>query len=100
MRRIHPLRTAINRALPGPCLDVPSIAAPMVVSGAMAIAMFGSTTAAAQEAEAETTLSTIKVRDEATAPTTQIGKIPQTLRDIPQTLTVISRETLDAQSAS
>src|SRR5215471_18671198 len=49
----------------------------------------------------EKTMETVKATDAgAQLPTTQIGKLPQSLRDIPQTMTVISREILDAQAAT
>jgi catecholate siderophore receptor len=51
----------------------------------------------------ETVLPKIKVEDTADdsykSDTTQIGKVPQSLRDIPQSLTVVSRATIDAQAA-
>jgi catecholate siderophore receptor len=67
----------------------------------LALAITATAPAKAQDA-AEQTLPTIKAQDDGdTAPAvTQVGKTPQLLRDVPQTITVISRETLDAQGAT
>lgn len=49
----------------------------------------------------EQSLGVVKAVDDANdGNTTQIGKVPQSLRDIPQAMTVINREVLDAQSAT
>lgn len=59
-------------------------------------------TAWAQSVPPETTLPTVKAQDEAQAapPTTQVGKTPQLLRDVPQTISVIDRDTIEAQGAT
>jgi len=49
----------------------------------------------------EQSLGVVKaVDDNGGGITTQIGKVPQSLRDIPQAMTVINREVLDSQSAT
>lgn len=50
----------------------------------------------------EQTLRTVKAQEqeEEVAIATQIGKTPQLLRDVPQTITVLNREVLDAQGAT
>jgi len=56
----------------------------------------------AQSAAQETTLPAVKIVDEGEAapPVTNIGKTPQLLRDIPQTITVLDRSVLEAQGAT
>jgi catecholate siderophore receptor len=81
----------------------PAIVRP-IAAGAMALCVaLCPLTSLAQEAKpAEATLPTVKVKDadEDVQPTTQIGKLPQTLRDIPQSITVINRQILEAQGAT
>ena len=68
--------------------------------------MMAMTPAWAQTAPAqEKTLGKITVTDEGDTPiyrrdTTQVTKMPQSLRDIPQSVTVINRAVLDAQAAT
>ncbi|HEX2586011.1 MAG TPA: TonB-dependent receptor plug domain-containing protein, partial [Steroidobacteraceae bacterium] len=65
----------------------------------------GSVSLMAQESPSnpvpEQSLGVVKAIDQVDdVNTTQIGKVPQSLRDIPQAMTVINREVLDAQSAT
>jgi catecholate siderophore receptor len=107
-----PLRAAVQQVL-GTQNERPAareaggstvISAPSLALGAIAacLALSPLTSRAQQTTPEEKTLPTVKVQDEGEAPpaATQIGKTPQLLRDIPQTITVIDRAVMDAQGAT
>jgi len=95
------LRDAIRCALQIEPAKRARPAAQLIASVVVASAAIVPVAAWSQQQPAEKTLSTIKVQDEGEQQnTTQIGKMPQSLRDVPQTLTVINRQLLDAQSAT
>lgn len=93
------LRAAMRRVLADVTLQ------PLAVSALTACVALTPITVFAQTppAETEQTLRTVKATEEAEAahpPVTQVGKTPQLLRDVPQTITVLNREVLDAQGAT
>jgi catecholate siderophore receptor len=96
------LRGAIRRALEIEPAKSVRPTAPMIASALLASMTLSPSVWAQATPAPEKTLSTIKVQDEAEAQseTTQIGKMPQSLRDVPQSMTVINRQLLDAQSAT
>jgi len=94
------LRTEMRRVLveennnQGKALALGALVAGITLTPMMSIA---------QTATSEQTMRTIKAADDGAEPqpaTTQVGKTPQLLRDVPQTITVLNREVLDAQGAT
>jgi catecholate siderophore receptor len=91
------LRTAVRQVLSGN-----ANAKPLAVAMAACMA-FAPQAVQAQSSSNEQTLRTVKAADdgeEIKPPVTQLGKTPQLLRDVPQTITVLNREVLDAQGAT
>jgi catecholate siderophore receptor len=91
------LRAAVRQVLSGNASTKP-------LAVAMAACMaFASQAVQAQSNSNEQTLRTVKAADdgeEVKPPVTQLGKTPQLLRDVPQTISVIDRETIEAQGAT
>jgi catecholate siderophore receptor len=81
-----------------------SILSKPLMAGAMAACVaFTPALVSAQTTTTEQTLRTIKTVDDGDEPqpeVTSIGKTPQLLRDIPQTISVIDRDTIEAQGAT
>jgi catecholate siderophore receptor len=100
MSRRSQSRRAFVRTIPSPAVSAtPAVVLPL---GAMLLA--GSMSAFAQQDPAETTLKTVTVREQAEAPEgkdsvrateTTIGKGKQQLRDIPQSVTVVTERLID-----
>ncbi len=79
--------------------------APLIATGALAAyAILSPTLSFAQQTTStDKVMPTVKVKDEGEEvelPVTQLGKTPQLLRDIPQTVTVLNHEVLDAQGVT
>jgi catecholate siderophore receptor len=95
-----PLRAAMRQVL---AAATSSVAKPMALRALTACVALSPVAAIAQTPPAEQTMRTIKAVDDSEEPqpvVTQVGKTPQLLRDVPQTITVLNREVLDAQGAT
>ena len=98
-RRTQSRRAAVRTTLSPTVTTAPAVALPL---GAMLLA--GSMSALAQQAPTEATLQTVTVTEQAEAPEgkdsvrateTAIGKGKQQLRDIPQSVTVVTERLID-----
>jgi catecholate siderophore receptor len=95
-----PLRAAMRQVL---AAASSAATKPSALRALTACVALGPLAAIAQTPPAEQTMRTIKAVDDSEEPqpvVTQVGKTPQLLRDIPQTITVLNREVLDAQGAT
>ena len=91
-----------SERLPSKPVVSPAASRPLAITALVACAALQPTAGWSQDAATEQTMRTVTVKDEGETapPVTQIGKMPQLLRDIPQSITVIDRAVLDAQAAT